>query len=108
MKSARSFLVLLGWILLSYSAAALGVLFTSPGFYTQIARPSWSPPGWVFGPVWTTLYTLMGIAAWLVWKRGGFGAQRRPLVWFLVQLALNAIWTPIFFGAHQIGLAALE
>jgi benzodiazapine receptor len=107
MKSLRSFLVLLGFIVLSFSAT-LPAVFSSPSFYGQIARPSWSPPPWIFGPVWTALYTMMGIAAWLVWRQGGFAAQKRPLTLFLVQLTLNALWTPIFFGARQIGLAAVE
>jgi len=62
----------------------------------------------VFGPVWTALYTMMAVAAWLVWKSVSWAAQRRPLGLFLVQLALNAAWTPLFFGMHQPGLAFAE
>jgi len=58
--------------------------------------------------VWTALYTLMAVAAWLVWRRGGWAAQRRPLALYLGQLALNALWTPLFFGLHQPGLAFAE
>lgn len=80
-----------------------------PGaWYASLHKPSWNPPAWIFGPVWTLLYTMMAVAAWLVWRRGGFAAQRGPLTWFLVQLALNAAWTPLFFGLHQPGWALAE
>jgi tryptophan-rich sensory protein len=80
-----------------------------PGeWYDGLQKPAWNPPGWIFGPVWTALYTMMAVAAWLVWKRGGFAAQRLPLTLFLVQLALNALWTPLFFGLHLIGFAFAE
>jgi tryptophan-rich sensory protein len=59
----------------------------------------------VFGPVWTTLYAMMAVSAWLVWRQGGFAAQRRALTFFLVQLALNALWSPLFFGLEQPGMA---
>lgn len=71
-------------------------------------KPAWNPPGWVFAPVWTLLYGLMALAAWLVWRRGGFAANRRALVLFLAQVALNAAWTPIFFGMRLPGLAFAE
>lgn len=99
---------LIGWILLSFSASSPGVLFMPGEWYASLKKPSWNPPSWVFGPVWTTLYTLMGIAAWMIWRRGGFAAQRRPLTWFLLQLGLNTLWTPLFFGWHQMGIALLE
>lgn len=77
-----------------------------PGkWYLSLNKPTWNPPSWVFAPVWTTLYILMAVAAWMIWKRGGLREQRRPLGMFLLQLALNAAWTPIFFGLHQIGWA---
>jgi benzodiazapine receptor len=96
----------------SLAAGAIGSLaVTDPGFsswYTAIEKPGFTPPGWVFGPVWTVLYLLMGVAAFLVWQRGlGSRAVRIALVWFLVQLALNAAWTPVFFGLHRIGLAVV-
>ncbi len=79
-----------------------------PTWYETLNKPSWTPPNWVFGPVWTTLYILMGVAAWLVWRRGGFAAAALPLSLFLVQLALNAAWSGIFFSWHRPGLAFLE
>jgi translocator protein len=96
---------LAGWLLICYAAPALGYAANSGGWYATLAKPAWNPPGWIFGPVWTVLYALMGMAAWLVWRRGGWRAQCLPLALFLVQLALNAAWTPLFFGLHSPALA---
>ena len=80
-----------------------------PGdWHAALAKPSWNPPGWLFGPVWSALYAMMAVAAWLVWKRGGVASQRKALGLFLVQLLLNAAWTPLFFGLHQTGIAFAE
>ncbi len=98
-------IALAGWLLICFAAASLGAFFMPGEWYASLNKPSWNPPAWVFGPVWTGLYTMMAVAAWLVWKRGGFTAQRRALGLFLVQLALNALWTPLFFGLHRIGAA---
>ena len=99
---------LAGWILLCFAAAALGGFFGPGEWYAGLNKPTWNPPGWIFGPVWSALYTLMGVAAWLVWRQGGWSAQRVPLCRFLVQLALNAIWTPLFFGLQRPDLAFAE
>lgn len=104
----RRWLGLLGWLAFSFAAATMGVLFRPGAWYASLNKPAWNPPGWIFGPVWTALYSMMAVAAWLVWKRGGFNAQRRPLTLFLVQLALNAAWTPLFFGLHWTGVAFAE
>lgn len=72
-------------------------------WYRALSKPEWNPPNWIFGPVWTTLYLMMGIAAWRVWRRGGFAVNARPLGLFLVQLVLNAAWTPLFFCFHLLG-----
>ena len=95
---------LAGWLAASFAAAALGAVATrqAPEFYAQLARPDWAPPGWLFGPVWTVLYALMGIAAWRVWRKAGFGSA---LYLFLAQLALNALWSWLFF-AWRLGAAA--
>ncbi len=93
---------LLGFILVCQLAGASGALVTDASWYLALDRPSWAPPGWVFGPVWIMLYTMMGVAAWLVW-RSPAPARRTALTWFAVQLALNAAWTPVFFGARSIG-----
>ncbi len=107
-RSAGIWVALGGWLLLCFSAATLGGLFMPGEWYASLKKPSWNPPGWIFGPVWTALYTMMGVAAWLVWRRGGFAAQRWPLGLFLAQLALNAAWTPLFFGLHWLGAAFAE
>ncbi len=80
-----------------------------PGaWYAGLNKPAWNPPGWIFGPVWTALYTLMAVSAWLVWRDGGFRSRRRPLGLFVTQLALNAAWTVLFFGLHSPGIAFAE
>lgn len=101
-------LALAGWLALCYSAAAFGSVFMPGEWYATLQKPSWNPPGWVFGPVWSALYTMMAVAAWRVWQRGGFVAQRKPLALFLGQLLLNAAWTPLFFGLHRPGIALIE
>jgi tryptophan-rich sensory protein len=76
---------------------------TPPGdWYAQLAKPSFNPPGWVFGPAWTVLYILIAVAGWRVWNRDRVGW---PMKLWWAQLVLNFLWTPIFFSAHQIGLA---
>lgn len=99
---------LCGWVLLCFAAATPGALWPPGEWYAALQKPAWNPPGWIFGPVWSALYTLMAVAAWLVWRRGGFAAQGRPLGAFLAQLALNALWTPLFFGLHRPGEAFAE
>ncbi len=80
-----------------------------PGdWYAALEKPSWNPPGWIFGPVWSALYVMMAVAAWLVWKQGGFATQRKALGMFVAQLLLNALWTPLFFGMHLPGVAFAE
>jgi len=105
MKSA---LALAGWLALCFGAASLGGIFMPGDWYATLKKPSWNPPGWIFGPVWSALYMMMAVAAWLVWKRGGFAGHRRPLALFLTQLVLNATWTPLFFGLHWPGIAFTE
>ncbi|MCX8090813.1 MAG: tryptophan-rich sensory protein [Verrucomicrobiae bacterium] len=92
----------------SFAAATFGGFFSPGEWYASLQKPSWTPPPWVFGPVWTVLYTMMAVAAWLVWRQGGFAAQRRPLGLFVIQLALNASWTPLFFGLRRPDLAFAE
>lgn len=95
------------WLLISYTAAFIGAIASiqAEGFYSQLDRPDWAPPASVFSPVWTMLYGLMGIAAWLVWGMNGFRAARAALSLFLVQLAFNALWSWLFFGWHLGGAA---
>jgi translocator protein len=99
---------LLGWLVLSILVAAVGAIASveAPSFYAQLQRPPWAPPGWVFGPVWTTLYVLMALAAWLVWREGA--GTRRALSLYVVQLAVNALWSWLFFGWHRGALAFFD
>lgn len=111
MSGGRQVAGLVGWVVLSLAAGAIGGLATYPAiptWYAGLAKPAWTPPSGLFGPVWTTLYVLMGIAAWLVWRRGGWAAHRRALTLFLVQLVLNALWSLLFFGLRSPGLALIE
>jgi tryptophan-rich sensory protein len=101
-------LVLTGWVLLSFSAGLFGSQFRPGEWYAALSKPAWTPPGWIFAPVWTTLYLLMGIAAWRVWREGGWTRQRLALALFVVQLLLNAAWSWIFFGLHRPGWAFTE
>jgi translocator protein len=98
---------LVGWLVVSFVAAAIGgaASVQAGPFYTQLVRPDWAPPPSTFGPVWTVLYALMAIAAWLVWRVAGFRAAKVALTLFLVQLALNALWSWLFFGWHRGALA---
>ena len=95
-------------ITVTFLAPALGAWAMPGEWYAALRKPSWNPPAWIFGPVWTALYLMMAIAAWLVWRRGGWAVQRRPLTLYLVQLALNAAWTPLFFGLKMPGPAFAE
>lgn len=108
MNRVRSAMGLAGWAALCFSAAATGVLVSTGDWYAGLAKPSWNPPGWVFGPVWTVLYAMMAVAAWWVWRQGGWRAQRGALGMFLLQWVFNALWTPLFFGLHRPGLALMD
>lgn len=95
------------WLAVSFAAAAIGAAASIQAgpFYVQLVRPAWAPPAGVFGPVWTILYALMGVAAWLIWRIDGFRTARKALTLFLVQLVVNALWSWLFFGWHLGGLA---
>jgi tryptophan-rich sensory protein len=107
MSKQKSILGLVGWIAVCFIASAAGAIASieAQSFYGQLAQPSWAPPPWLFGPAWTILYTLMAIAAWLVWRSGGFRSNRVALTVFLVQLAVNGLWSWLFF-AWQLGAVA--
>jgi translocator protein len=104
----RSVLALAGWLGVTFAAASMGALFPPGEWYAHLQKPAWNPPNWIFGPVWTALYTVMAVAAWMVWKRGGFAGQRLTLLLFLMQLLFNAVWSPLFFGLHRPGLALAD
>ena len=109
----KTALSLLAAILLPMSGGIAGSVSVAKSFstwYQVIRKPSWTPPSWVFGPVWTTLYTLMGIASWLVWRKWSKENKgvSKPAALYGTQLVLNWIWTPIFFGLHAPGWALAE
>lgn len=107
MSGLKQAMGLIGWLLLSFAAAAIGAVASvqAASFYQQLVQPSWAPPSSVFGPVWSLLYALMAIAAWLVWREGGWRRQRGVLALFVLQLAVNALWSWLFFGWHRGALA---
>ena len=104
-------LVLAGLIALCLAVGALGALATAQSvgtWYQTLAKPSFNPPDRVFGPVWTALYILMAVAAWLAWRSASWRAARPALMLFALQLALNLGWSLLFFGARWIGGALVE
>jgi len=105
MPVKQSILVLIGSLGLCFLTALIGSQFAPGEWYRMILKPRWTPPNAVFAPVWTVLFALMAIAAWLIWQQAGFGAGAFPLVVFVVQLGLNAAWSYFFFGLHRPGLA---
>ncbi len=91
-------------LLASYAAAALGSLATFPSiptWYAGLHKPAFNPPNWIFGPVWSVLYTLMGIALYLVWVKKSKRPKRVAYILFGTQLALNTLWSVVFFGLHS-------
>ncbi|PWB39387.1 MAG: sensory protein [Rhodocyclales bacterium] len=110
LPSSRQWLGLAGWLALAFAAAAIGAVASvgAKTFYAELVRPAWAPPGWLFGPVWTALYALMGVSAWLVWRERGFAGARAALALFIVQLAVNALWSWLFFAWRLGGPAFAE
>ncbi len=105
------FPVLLGFLGATFAAGAIGsaATFTSvTTWYRTLHKPAWNPPDWLFGPVWTLLYVFMAVAAWRVWRHSEARAARRTLILFGVQLALNTIWSVLFFGLRRPDLAFVE
>ncbi len=101
--------------LVGFGAAATAVALTgilaavdAADRYQELVQPTWAPPPWLFGPVWTVLYALIAVSGWLVWRRAGWAGARAALTVYAVQLLLNALWTPLFFGAGMFGVAFVE
>jgi len=107
----RNGLALAFFLAISFGAAGIGAMFTFPqldGWYAGLVKPAWNPPAGVFGPVWNTLYALMAVAAWLVWRKAGPGQADGALAWFGALLMLNAAWSGLFFGLPRPDWAVLE
>jgi translocator protein len=103
-------LILLLAVVFAVSAAGSWVTLPKiPTWYAGLVKPSFNPPSWVFGPVWTTLYAMMAVAAWRVWiaDRADGAERQMALAFFWLQLLLNAIWSPVFFGLERPGLALI-
>lgn len=99
---------LAGWLFLSFAVAGFGSRFRPGDWYRELDKAPWTPPDWVFGVVWSILYVLMAVAAWLVWRSGGFEKNRHSLGLYLWQLGFNALWSWLFFGLRQPGWALLD
>jgi benzodiazapine receptor len=98
-------------IIICQASGLIGTIFTMdaiPTWYVTLNKPFFTPPNWLFGPVWTILYTLMGISAFLVWRRGLDEQKvKTGLVFFAIQLFLNGLWTPVFFGLKELFAALI-
>ncbi len=108
---ARSPLILLVLLALCLGVSAIGGAITATSvetWYPTLNKPSFTPPNWVFAPVWTTLYVMMAVAAWRVWGQRRRAAVRPAFVWFGVQLVLNLVWTALFFGLRNLDAALAE
>ncbi len=113
MRPGRPILGLVLWLAVTFAVSAFGALFTpgggGGGWYATLPKPAWTPPGWVFGPVWTLLYILIAVAAWLVWRaRGSLRAAAPPLAAWAAQLLLNGLWSLLFFGLQLVVPAFVE
>lgn len=95
------------FVVMCFSVAAVGAAFPPGPWYEGLQKPWFNPPGWLFGPVWSLLYLLMAIAAWRIWCDGSWREHRLALGLFVLQLALNGLWSPLFFGLHRMDLALL-
>ena len=105
------YLGLVVFLVLCFAAAGIGGAVTTPKiatWYAALTKPSWTPPNWIFRPVWLALYFCMAIAAWLVWRQGGVSNATLPLTLFGFQLVLNVYWSCIFFGQENPCLAFVE
>ena len=103
-----SFSSLIFFVAASFAAGATGLIFRPGNWYRQLDKPSWRPADWLFGPVWTVLYAFIGLSGWLIWQEAGLVGAALPLSFYVLQLILNAAWTPIFFGLHRTDLAVVE
>jgi translocator protein len=107
----HSWLALVILLILCSTVAGVGGLITAssiPNWYASLAKPSWTPPGWIFGPVWSVLYLSMAVAAWLVWRQAGLARAAVPMALFGIQLLLNTLWSWLFFALHNPGAAAVD
>ncbi len=113
LKRPQDFLSLGTALLLPLLAGGLGAVATNSSvstWYRTLRKPPWNPPAWVFGPVWTVLYLMMGLASWLVWQKRPAHEKKvsEALKWYGLQFTLNSLWSPIFFGMRRVGVAMID
>ena len=111
MSGTRGIVALVIVIAICFIAAGLGALFNQSSiaeWYPNLSKPSWTPPNAIFGPVWSALYLMMAVAAWLVWRRVGLSGAFVPLLLFGLQLACNVAWSGLFFGLRMPGAAFID
>lgn len=113
MGKKKQILIFIVCLVVCFGVSGAGAMFTTEdsitNWYAQLQRPKFTPPDWIFGPVWTALYLSMAISAFLIWRKGlDYPNVKQALGWFLIQLILNAVWTPLFFGFHLVLLAFIE
>lgn len=111
--SGRSVLAFAAFLAVCFAAAGIGGLFTAPqtapgGWYDTLNKPFFTPPGWLFGPVWTVLYTMIAVSGWLVWRERDKVDVRPALIFFGAQLVLNLLWSVVFFGLEAPGPGLVE
>jgi len=106
----RQLIGLAGWLAASCAAGGIGAVASASAgaFYGSLSQPSWAPPAWLFGPVWSVLYILIGVAAWLVWRTYGLSGASKALRLFGIQLLANALWTRLFFVWHLGAISLAE
>ncbi len=110
-NTAHDWFALAGFVAVCFAAAGLGVWLTGSAvtsWYQTLNKPSWNPLDWLFGPVWSVLYLMMAVAAWIVWQRLGWQRGAVPLILFAVQLVLNVAWSGLFFGLRSPAAALFE
>ena len=110
LNARKQALGLAGWLVATFITGGIGAIASAraASFYGELSQPAWAPPAWLFGPVWSMLYVLMGIAAWLVWREHGFRGAATALKLFVAQLFANALWTWVFFAWHLGALSVAE
>lgn len=107
----RSTLIFLLFLAASFAAATIGGIATGPGvrdWYPTLNKPTWNPPAWLFGPVWTFLYLCIAVAGFIAWRKTGFAGAKGTMLLFTLQLILNAAWSWVFFGLRQPGWGFAE
>lgn len=107
-SKTRAALGLIVFLVMCFAVASIGAAFPPDDWYAQLAKPAFNPPAWIFAPVWTLLYVLMAVAAWRVWCDGSWHEHRIALSLFVLQLGLNGLWSPLFFGLKRMDLALLN